>query len=218
MNCKMMLLSTAGLLSMGAFAQSQTQTAGRTTIGITAGVNWNNINGKAATGGDLDNKLKTGFNGGINVEFPVSNGFYVQPGVEFRRKGSELSNGNKLSLSYIDVPVTFLYKPALGTGSMLLGFGPYVGFGVGGKVTSPNGVEREVSFDNTWSASEAEDLQFRKLDAGANFMAGYEFRSKLSASVKAQLGLIDINHDTNIPGDETRYRNTGFGLSLGYRL
>ena len=215
---KFMFLSTAGLVSFGVFAQSKNYYVRTTTVGITGGVNWNNINGKTSTGDNLDNKLKTGFNGGVNVEFPVSKGFYLQPGVEYRQKGSELNNGNKLMLSYIDIPVNFIYKPALGMGSMLLGFGPYVGFGINGKVKSADGTERKVSFDNEYSLSEPDDLQFKKLDAGANFMIGYEFKSKLSAAVKAQLGLIDINPDTNIPGDETRYRNTGFGLSLGYRL
>jgi hypothetical protein len=215
---KIMFLSTASLLSVGVFAQSKKYAAGTTTVGITGGVNWNNINGKTSTGDNLDNKVKTGFNGGINVEFPVSNGFYLQPGVEYRQKGSELSNGNKLTLSYIDIPVNFIYKPALGMGNMLLGFGPYVGFGINGNVKSANGTERKVTFTNSYSLSEAEDIQFKKLDAGANFMIGYEFKSKLSAALKAQLGLMDINPDTNIPGDKTRYRNTGFGLSLGYRL
>jgi hypothetical protein len=218
MMCKIMLLSAAGLLSFGGFAQSKKYSAGSTTFGITGGVNWNNINGKISTGDKPDNKVKAGFNGGVNVEFPVSNGFYLQPGVEYRQKGSELSNGNKLTLAYVDIPVNFIYKPALGMGSMLLGFGPYVGFGMNGNVKSPNGTERKVSFDNSYSLSEAADIQFKKLDAGANFMIGYEFKSKLSAALKAQLGLIDINPYTNIPGDKTRYRNTGFGLSLGYRL
>ena len=215
---KIMLLSTAGLVSFGVFAQSKKYTAPATTFGITGGVNWNNINGKTSTGNKLDNNLKTGFNGGINVEFPVSNGFYLQPGVEYRQKGSELNNGNKLMLSYIDIPVNFIYKPKLGMGGMLLGFGPYVGFGMNGKVKADDGTERKITFNNKYSTSEAEDIQFKKLDAGANFMIGYEFKSKLSAALKAQLGLIDINPDANIPGDETRYRNTGFGVSLGYRL
>ena len=218
MKRKMMLVSMVSLISLGAIAQSKNPIVPATTFGITGGVNWNNVNGKTATGADLDNKLKTGFNGGINVEIPISNGFYLQPGVEFRRKGSELANGNRLSLAYIDVPVNFVYKPALGTGSVLLGFGPYVGYGIDGRVTAPNGTERDVKFSNTYSATEAEDLQFKKLDAGANFVAGYEFQNKLSAALKAQLGLININRDTNIPNDETRYRNTGFGLSLGYRF
>jgi hypothetical protein len=215
---KIMLLSTAGLLSFSVFAQLKNYSAGTTTFGITGGVNWNNINGKTSTGDNLNNKVKTVFNGGVNVEFPVSNGFYLQPGVEYRQKGSELSNGNKLTLSYVDIPVNFIYKPALGMGSMLLGFGPYVGFGINGNVKSPSGTERKVTFRNNYSLSEAEDIQFKKLDAGANFMIGYEFPSKLSAAVKAQLGLMNINPDTKIPGDETRNRNTGFGVSLGYRL
>jgi len=215
---KMMFLSTAGLVSFGVFAQSKKYVATATTFGITAGVNWNNINGKTATGDKLDNKMKTGFNGGVNVEFSVSNGFYLQPGVEYRQKGSELKNGDKLVLSYIDIPVNFIYKPQLGMGSMLLGFGPYVGFGINGKLKAANGTDRKVIFNNSYSTNEAEDIQFKKLDAGANFMIGYEFKTKLSAALKGQLGLIDINPDTNIPGDETRYRNTGFGLSLGYRL
>ena len=215
---KMMFLSAAGLVSFGVFAQSKKYTATATTFGIAGGVNWNTINGKTATGDKLDYKMKTGFNGGINVEFPVTSGFYLQPGVEYRQKGADLKNGNELRISYIDIPVNFIYKPTLGAGSILLGFGPYVGFGMNGKLKAANSTERKVVFKNTYSASEAEDIQFKKLDAGANFIIGYECKSKLSVAVKAQLGLMNINPDTNIPGDKTRYRNTGFGLSLGYRF
>ena len=215
---KVMFLSTASLMSFGVFAQSKKYVVSATTFGISAGVNWNNINGKSADGNKLDNKIKIGFDGGANVEFPVSKGLYLQPGLEFRQKGSELNNGNDLLLSYIDLPVNLIYKASLGCGSMLLGFGPYVGLGINGKMKDADGSERKVAFNNTYSPSEADDIQFKKLDAGANFMIGYEFKSKLSAALKAQLGLVNINPDTNIPGDETRYRNTGFGLSLGYRL
>lgn len=217
MKKKICVLTLAGLISLGAFAQTKTAAAGRTSVGITGGVNWNNINGKTATGADLENKLKTGFNGGINLEIPVGTASYLQPGVEFRQKGAEMSNGSEVQLSYVDVPVNFVYKPALGSGNMVLGFGPYVGFGVGGKVTA-NGTERDVKFTNEYSASEAADIQFKKMDAGANFMAGYEFANNLSFGVKAQLGLVDINPKTNIPNDQTKYRNTGFGVSLGYRF
>ena len=216
---KILLGSMVSLLCFGASAQVTGTRVPHTTFGISAGVNWNNINGKTVTGAALDNKLKTGFHGGVNLEVPVGHGgFYLQPGVEYRLKGSELSNGNKLSLSYVEVPVNFIYKPALGKGTMLLGFGPYLGLGINGMVKSADGVERDVKFHNAYSASEAEDLQFKKMDAGANFMAGYELRSKLSFALKAQLGLVNINPDRSIPNDETRYRNTGFGLSLGYRL
>ena len=202
------------LVSLGTMAQSKRTVS----FGITGGVNLSNINGKTATGAQLDNKLRTGFNAGLNAQIPLSNGFYLQPGVEYRQKGSEFRNGGELVLGYIDIPVTFVYKPSLGTGAVVLGFGPYLGLGVHGKVIDANGSERKVQFRNTYSVSEAEDVQFKRIDAGANFMAGYEFSNKISAMLNTQLGLVNINPETNIPGDETRYRNTSFGLSLGYRF
>lgn len=215
MMSKMVLGIIFSFLSIAVVAQRSTPAP--TTFGITGGVNWNNINGKAVNGSELENKLRTGFNAGLNVEIPIGSSFYVQPGVEYRVKGSEMNNGDRLTLSYIDVPVNLVYKPTLGQGKVLLGFGPYVGLGVDGNVKS-GGIKRDVTFTNSYSPSEAADIQFKRLDAGANFMAGYEFRNKISASIKAQLGLVNINPETDVPNDETRYRNTGFGLSLGYRF
>lgn len=210
-----MFLSTAVFFSTAALSQSRPNPV---TFGISAGAHLNTINGKNATGGSLNHDMKLGFNGGVNAEFPMRNGFYLQPGVEFRQEGAELENGSKLSLSYVNIPVNLMYKAPLTTGRVLVGFGPYVGFGIDGKMEAPDGTERDVVFNNTYSVADAGDLQFRKMDAGANFIAGYEFRNKISAAIKAQLGLIDINTDTKLSDDKTSYRNTGFGLSLGYRF
>lgn len=192
-----------------------------TTIGIHAGANMYNINGKTANGTELDNKLHTGFSGGADVAIPLGGGMYLQPGVDFTQKGSETKGGIKTTLNYIDIPVSFVYKPVLGTGNFVLGFGPYVGFGVGGKVTSPDGSSTKVVYKDSYDGTvPATTVQLRKSDAGANFMAGYEFANKLSLNLKAQLGLKDINPDLGDANttDKTRYRNTGFGLSLGYRF
>ena len=96
----------------------------------------------------MENKLKTGFNVGLNAEIPVAPDYFVQPGVLLSTKGAKLENDSKVNLSYVEIPVNFLYKPALGAGKMLLGFGPYVGFGVGGKVELPNGNDVDVEFEN----------------------------------------------------------------------
>lgn len=192
-----------------------------TTIGLHAGVNMFNINGKNAAGTELKNKLNTGFSGGLDVAIPLGGGSYLQPGVGFTQKGTEDVSGIKTTLNYIDIPVNYVYRPMLGTGNLVLGFGPYIGFGVGGKLKNPNGSSTEVvyrdQFDRTVPASM---LQLRRTDAGANFIAGYEFANSLSLNLKAQLGLKDINPDMSNEGtnNQTRFRNTGFGLSLGYRL
>src|SRR3990170_5379360 len=118
----------ATLFSTAIFAQS------KTTFGIRAGVNFQNLNGKNAADDNWDNKLKTGFNAGVNAEIPVGIDFYVQPGLLFSTKGAKLEDSDtKLNLSYLELPVTFIYKLELGPGGMVLGFGPYAAYAVGGK-------------------------------------------------------------------------------------
>src|SRR6266536_3188956 len=124
-------LSTT-VFALGAKAQD------KTTFGVRAGVNFQNLNGKDDEGHDLDYKMKTGFNIGVNAEVPIAPDFYVQPGVLFSTKGAKMEitgfDDAKINLSYVEIPINLLYKPTLGAGKLLLGFGPYIGIAVGGKV------------------------------------------------------------------------------------
>jgi hypothetical protein len=221
MNTKTIMLAAATFFSVTLFAQEMTVTANKTTFGIRAGVNFQNINGKDQGDNKLENDLTTGFHAGINAEIPVGTGSYIQPGVLYTMKGAknfENNNGtiDKVKLSYIDIPVNFIYKPVLGTGNMVLGFGPYVGFGIGGKVENGSS---EIDIEFTDSRAQTEAHKFKRMDAGANFLAGYEFANKLSFQLNAQLGLVDINPEiTNASSDKTNWRNTGWGISLGYRF
>src|SRR5215217_1739003 len=121
--CVVMIAGLA-LCSVRSVAQTTQAEVGGTTFGIRAGVNFQNVNGKNASGSRLENKLKTGFNLGVNAEIPVAPEFYVQPGLLFTTKGAtfdQAGSDDKLSLSYIELPVNFLYKPQLGTGKLLVG-------------------------------------------------------------------------------------------------
>ena len=197
----------------------------QTTFGIRAGVNFQNINGEDADGDDLDLKLKPGFNVGVNAEIPVATDFYVQPGVLFSTKGakSDIDDDAKVKLSYIEVPINFLYKPVLGSGKLLLGIGPYVAFAVGGKVSDDNGKDKDIEFENEITLTQygvSGPFGFvKRLDVGGNLLVGYELSSKLSAQLNAQLGMVKINPKiTGISGDDSKWKNTGFGVSLGYRF
>ncbi|ANE53375.1 hypothetical protein SY85_07885 [Flavisolibacter tropicus] len=193
-----------------------TVNAGRTTFGIRAGVNFQNINGKNMDGGDLENHVLTGFNAGVNAEVPIGTGFYVQPGLLYSQKGAQSENKvNKVHLSYVELPVNLVYKPILGSGNMVLGFGPYAALGVGGNVET-NGNKTKVEFVSDYEPSTPAP-QFKKFDAGANFLAGYEFVSRLSFQLNAQLGLVNINPEIST-NDKSKLKNTGFGVSLGYRF
>lgn len=197
-------------------------------FGIRAGVNLQNINGKDALGDKLENDLSLGFNLGANYEMMVGTDIYFQPGLLFSTKGAKSEEvflgetlKSKLALSYIELPLNIVFKPLLGTGHMLLGFGPYVGYGIGGKFTfdTPNtSTEWDVKFQSEVTDSDPDDVAYVKaFDAGANFIIGYELASMISIQLNAQLGLIDINPTYPVETDETM-KNTGFGISLGYRF
>lgn len=221
MKTKMLLTAIASLFSTLLFAQKMTHDEGHTTFGVRAGVNFNTITGKNASGDKLDNGIKTGFNVGVNAEVPLGSGSYLQPGVLYSQKGAKIKNpvtsdGN-LKLTYIEVPVNYVYKPVLGTGHMLLGFGPYVGFGLGGKLKYANNPEYNVKFTKTYDPS-SNDPQFKGIDYGANLLAGYEFAQNLSLQVNAQLGLAELTPKNTPYAGKAKQNNTGFGVSVGYRF
>ncbi len=215
----------AGMLTISAIAtqaQEKIETSSGISFGVRAGVSLQNINGRDMNDNKLQNKLVPRFQGGVNVELPLAHEFYLQPGVLFAAKGTEFKGSNaNLSLSYIEVPVNFLFKPIVGTGKLLMGVGPYVGFGIAGKSKPDNGNSSSVTFKNSITAAEALTGMpyFRKLDAGANLLFGYEMINDLSIQLNAQLGLAKINPDIEgLSNNKTVYRNTGFGLSIGYRF
>lgn len=200
------------------------------SFGLRGGVNFQNINGKDVDGDKLDNSILTGFHAGINVEIPVGVDFYVQPGLLYTLKGAksedfilgQMING-KIKISYVELPLNFLYKPMLGTGRLLLGFGPYVALGVNGKVTYEGGglnQSADIKFKNKVMITDADNVvYFRPLDAGANLLAGYEFGNRLSFQFNTQLGLLKINPEyEGASNDKTSAKNTGFGFSLGLRF
>lgn len=212
---KLFALASLSLVTFSASAQS------KTSFGIRAGVNFQNINGDDFTGASLDNKLKVGFLAGVNAEIPVGIDFYVQPGVVYAMKGAKNDVGDtKISVGYVEVPVNFLYKPELGTGRLLLGVGPYIAFGVNGKVKS-NAGDEDIKFKNSLTLAEASsgDPYLKRIDAGGNLLFGYEMANHLSVQLNAQLGMVKINPKVdNANNDQSSWKNTGFGVSLGYRF
>lgn len=218
----LVMICAVSLFSMQANAQSQAVEVGGTTFGIRAGVNFQNINGKDESGDKLENKLKTGFHLGVNAEIPVAPDFYVQPGLLFSTKGAKLDDEGDdytLNLSYIELPVNFLYKPVVGSGKLVVGFGPYLAYGIGGNLKTP-GDDVDVKFKSKVKAGDDLDkVYFKPFDAGANFVAGYEFSNKFSFQLNAQLGLVNINPEYDgLPDGDSRSANTGFGVSVGYRF
>jgi len=202
-------------------------------FGIRAGVGLQNINGKESDGDKLELKMIPAFHAGINYEIGIAEEFYLQPGLLFATKGAkdEIEEvTSKFNLSYLELDINLVYKPALGNGHLMIGFGPYVAYGIMGKLKSEGEVmgvdysaEMDIKFKNKVTADDYEDdlLFLKGLDAGANLFVGYELGFGLSFQLNTQLGLLDMtpayegDEDTD---DESKMSNTGFGLSVGYRF
>lgn len=195
-------------------------------FGILAGANLQTITGKDFEGKKLENDMIVGFHAGLNVQIPLAPQFYLQPGLMFSTKGGKNSEDGFTStykLSYLELPINFVYKGALGNGYFLIGFGPYLGYAVMGKsIGEGDGqtVESDIEFKNEVSESDPFTNSYLKaMDVGANVFAGYEMGNGIFVQLNTQLGLVEINPtDKRIENDETSLKNTGFGLSLGFRF
>jgi hypothetical protein len=192
-------------------AMAQTGEIGKTSFAILGGVNLQNLNGKDMNGDKLENDLTLGFHAGINAQIPVAPEFYFQPGLLFTTKGAKISTDN-YTLSYVELPLNFVYKALVGKGYFMLGFGPYVAYGIGGK---------NIEFKKVVESGDSNSVKyFKPFDAGANLFFGYELPSGIFAQLNTQLGLLDIHPEDNRVSfdDKSSVRNTGYGISIGYRF
>jgi hypothetical protein len=116
-----------------------------------------------------------------------------------------------------------VYKGQLSNGFFMVGLGPYVAYGVGGKAKYEGGStssESDIKFKNeVVSGDPLTTVYIKPFDAGGNIFFGYEMAGGLFLQLNAQLGMLDIRPDSYLnPNDSSTLKNTGYGLSLGYRF
>jgi hypothetical protein len=224
MKTRLITIALALIISVS-LAEAQTVERGKISFGILGGVNFQNLTGLDHSGDKLENDLLTGYHAGFNVQVPIAPEFYFQPGLLFSLKGAKnvgtITGTTKVS--YIEMPLNLVYKGRLGNGFVMVGFGPYVAYGIGGKVTTSGGgatLETDVSFQNEVALTDPLlDTYFKRFDAGGNIFAGYEMAGGLFFQLNTQLGLLGVNPENAwFTDDQASIKHTGFGLSLGYRF
>lgn len=195
---KQIIFATAAmLLSLASYAQSG--------IGIKAGPNFASV--RASSGGKTETtKMQAGMQIGVYAEFKLGNDLFIQPGLMYESKGGKIKNSDsKYRLNYLTLPVDLVFKPEVGSGRLVLGAGPYLGYALSGKL---KGV-KDVSDVNLFKG----DNKMKRFDAGAHFQVGYELKSGLTLGLNAELGLLNLSK-----ADGGKFRNTSFGVTVGYTL
>jgi hypothetical protein len=159
----------------------------------------------------------------FNVLIPIVPEIYFEPGLMFALKGADVNDiivNVKYHINYLELPLNIVYRGQLGNDYVLLGLGPYLGYAVGGNMLLGNDVKRKIEFRNVIEPGDPLLVPYlKRFDAGANIYAGYEMGTGIFFRLDAQLGLLNINpDDRRNAGAESTFKNTGFGLSVGYRF
>ncbi len=222
---KKILLGGLFILALTATLASA-QDKPKISVSVLGGINLQNMYGKAYNGDKTDNEMLLGYHFGVNLQLPVCPDFFFQPGLLYSKKGaktSSVSSSSTTSIDYIEMPLNMVYKSALGKGFIMLGFGPYVAYGINGQVKttgdSPT-IENKVEFKNIVGLNDPLDVPYYKaFDAGANVFFGYEMANNIFCQLNTQLGLLKINSEySEFADDKSSVKNTGFGFSAGYRF
>lgn len=166
-----------------------------------------------------DFKMKPGFHIGATAEFPVTEMFSFETGLLLSSKGFKLSREGyegKVSLTYLDIPLTgktFIDIRGIKAYGI---FGPYIGIGLSGKEKFDNTYEGETETDENkikWGSDE-EESDFKRLDYGVIIGAGVEL-NVIQIGLSYNLGLANISPSTE---DGYKISNRVLALSVAYKF
>lgn len=166
-----------------------------------------------------DLKTSPGFHLGATAEFPITEMFSFETGLLLSTTGFKATGEDyedKLSLLYLDIPLTGKASYDMG-GIKLYGvFGPYLGMGLFGIYKSEETYEGETEKDYetiNWGSDEAES-DYKRLDFGITLGAGVEINA-IQLGLSYNLGLANISPDTE---DGFKINNRVLALSVGYKF
>lgn len=211
---KKLIFSAVAIFIAGAgFAQSAATSSQPISFGIKAGPDFSSYTSKVG-GNKETSKMLVGLEAGVYANISLADEFYFQPSLLYTGKGGTAKNSDvKTRLSYLELPLDFLFKPDIGQGNkFIVGVGPYVAYGLGSKV-SGGAVGSSYDAFKTGGANNSGAL--KRFDAGANVQLGYEMLNGFNVGLNTDLGLVNIlnNGDSN-----NSFRNTSFAVTVGYTL
>lgn len=213
---KILATALAMMVSFAGFAQvllwDSEAPEKRVTLGLRGGLNVSNIHLSVDNvGADLDSKI--GYRFGVSADFGIVKSFYINTGLYYSAKGAKADGYDedfggmemKMSPAYLEIPVYASYRINFAENSQLqINFGPYMAFGVNGKVKVGS---EEVDFFGDDNAGG------RRFDAGLGVGAGYTF-SHFYVGLDYQFGLTNMA-DTDGMGKIT---NKNLNISVGYNF
>jgi hypothetical protein len=206
---KKVLLSAVAMLIAGL-------SFGQVKWGVVAGPNFSSATVKSL--GDKETSdLLVGVRAGITADLPLADEFFIGTGLLYAGKGGKNKDNSdfKTTLSYLQLPILFTYKPQVGSGNLVLGVGPYLAYGLGGKHKGGIG---NLTGDLKAFDDESGPYKLKRFDAGAGIQVGYELPQGVYFGLNTDLGLVNVANESTLAGEDFSWKNTSFGVSVGYKF
>lgn len=132
----------------------------------------------------------------------AANGLGLVTSAGFVGKGRQIG-GAVEHLDYLEASEAVAYMHKTSSGLLYGGLGPYIAYGIAGKVKFAGQSENVFTSDG-----------YKRFDAGIHFLGEYRFNNGLSVGAGFDLGIFDKSTD---PSDYTS-RNRTMMLEVGYSI
>ena len=233
---KKVILSLVTLLAATTLATAQM----RPSIKVEAGANFSNVTTKA-DGKTQDGDMLIGYRAGVGVEFGITDGFYVNPGVYFLSRGAQgkvetpkvadysMKVVSSTWLHNVEIPVHVGYRAAVTPDmSVSIQAGPWFSYGFLGKVSQKTTITGEGKLADAARelAKTADDAVnkgdnnpyktnpkiLKPFDLGVGMQAAFEYR-QFGVNLGFEYGLLNTS-----AFNEVKVNNMNFYVGLGYRF
>lgn len=184
-----------------------------------AGINMSTLSGIK----DGDMKMKVGYQFGVGMEYAFNDTWAIQPSLLFITKGAkaeESEDGETYSETYnpmyLQLPIMAAVRFKVSDGmNLVINAGPYLAYGIGGKVKSEYSYEGESESEKANIFGDGEDeLDAERFDFGLGAGVTAEF-GKFFVGIDGQFGLTQLLKDVE---DDYNPKNTTISLSVGYKF
>jgi len=186
-------------------------------------------------------KFRSGYYFGGTVDYLFTQKFGLQSGLFLSKQGSVIDNLNSrgyvgaspdwthtFNQLYLQIPLYAAFKKNISNDlNMSIGFGPYFGYGIGGKTNKKlnSGIYGDGSTETKWDTFGNgvfdKNLPYLKgeylnrFDFGAGINADVEYK-KIVFGIGLESSIIDIMNKED--DKELNYRNINIRITVGYRF
>jgi hypothetical protein len=204
------------------------------SFGVNAGANMGSMANKYDGKKDKTVKSAVGYIIAGDVNIPLGEHLVFQTGLQWESLHTKANEENvtstggytykdsynsKSSLNFINIPVKIYYKIPVGTGSFMVGAGPYLGIGISGK--SKGTSKTEFTYAGTTNVQQYDfnekvvfgsaDTAVKRTNFGVGVNLSYTMANNIRLSLYSNFGLANINN-----ADKSSSKASTYGITIGY--